>query len=45
MVYSGMTFSIKKEAYGICNEVYLQMFGIAALSNHELTVVNVCKTF
>ena len=26
MVHYGMTFSIKKEAYGICNEVYLQMF-------------------
>ena len=26
MVYCGITFSMKKEAYGICNEVYLQMF-------------------
>ena len=26
MVYCGITFSVKKEDYGICNEVYLQMF-------------------
>ena len=26
MVYCGITFSMKKEDYGICNEVYLQMF-------------------
>ena len=26
MVYCGMTFSIEKEAYGICNEIYLQTF-------------------
>ena len=26
MVYCGMTFSIEKEVYGICNEIYLQTF-------------------
>ena len=26
MVYCGITFSMKKEDYGICNELYLQMF-------------------